>query len=406
MALIGAGYPYHLESYLRRHEAKYGLPALALTVHCVQRGGCGVDMRGEFEWQIDTQAAGAMAPQAAGEELYFSKSLLDSDLNNAFIAWATDQNGPDLASASVGECEASPANGVLTGPLGPLNSNSSRDPQAVVAFGNGEQMAIEPVLRVAALAGKTLFAPTGDTGSSCPLLSLPLVGTGNGIANQMLPQQNYPAVSSYAVAVGGTVLYTKDNGSGDGAGYRSGGARTARQLEYAWPFGGGGASPYLPAPAWQRLVPQITQPCVIGTDGSLAAAGQQCRGVPDVAAQSGDVAGNGFGIYGPGGFTAGTGTSLSAPLWMGMWARVQGAARRNLGFAPPLLYKVGSSPVSYARDFYDVTAGANGLHMAAPGWDYTTGFGAPRVAGLIRDLSSLTPRAGLARRLKAGGVSR
>jgi pseudomonalisin len=387
MAIIGAGYPYYLKNYLRRHEAKYRLPAIPLTIHCVQQHDCGVDQLGELEWQIDTQAAGSMAPQASGEDLYFAKSLLDADLNNAFIAWATDEHGPDLASASVGECEASPANGVVTGPLGPLNSNASRGPQAVLAFGNGEQAALEPMLRVAALAGKTLFAPTGDTGSSCPLVSLPLVGTGNGAVNQAFPEQNYPAVSTYAVAVGGTVLYTHDNASGAGDGYRPGSTRTTRVAEYAWPFGGGGASPYLPAAPWQRPVLQATQPCVISPAGSPAVAGQQCRGVPDVAALSGDVLGNGFSIYGPGGFTTGSGTSLSAPLWMGMWARVQGAAHRALGFAPPLLYGVGTGAASYGRDFYDITVGGNGLHVAAPGWDYTTGLGVPRMSGLIRDLS-------------------
>jgi len=86
---------------------------------------------------------------------------------------------------------------------------------------------------------------------------------------------------------------------------------------------------------------------------------------------------NGYSIVGSGGFGSGGGTSLSSPLWMGMWARVQGAAGHNLGFAAPLLHRVGANAATCARDFYDVTIGGNGIHVATPGWDYTTGWALP-----------------------------
>lgn len=49
--------------------------------------------------------------------------------------------------------------------------------------------ALEPVaeqtLEQGVLEGRTLFAATGDTGSSCPVLVLgPDAGAGNGVANQ------------------------------------------------------------------------------------------------------------------------------------------------------------------------------------------------------------------------------
>jgi pseudomonalisin len=377
MAVIGEGNPKNLPGYLAKQEATYRLPRTKLTVKCVQ-GSCGSDTSGDGEWQIDTQASAGMAPGNAGETLYFARSILDGDLNNSFVAWAHDPKGPKLASASLGECEASPANGVFTGPLGATDGNTSSGPAALVAFGNGEQAAIDPVLRTAVLTGKTLFASTGDTGSSCPLLYLPVIGAGNGVLNQGLPEQNYPAVSDSAVAVGGTVLYTNDNGSGAGSTYKPGKPAT-RAAEYAWTFGGGGASLYTPAPSWQTTVAGIVQPCVTSPTSV-------CRAVPDVAAQSGDVLTNGYSVVGSGGFTSGGGTSLSSPLWMGMWARVQGAAGRNLGFAAPLLYRAASTPAGYAASFTDVTLGGNGLHVASPGWDYTTGLGTPRVAGLIRTL--------------------
>jgi pseudomonalisin len=72
---------------------------------------------------------------------------------------------------------------------------------------------------------------------------------------------------------------------------------------------------------------------------------------------------------------------------MGMWARVQGAAGHNLGFAAPLLYQAGKNATTGARDFFDITVGGNGIHVATPGWDYTTGWGTPNVGSLIADVA-------------------
>ena len=383
MGVIGEGNPKNLQGYLDKQRAKYKLPHSTLNIICVQ-GSCGKDTAGDGEWEIDTQASLGMAPDA-NLTLYFAKSILDGDLNNSFVKWAHAANGPKLASASLGECEASPLNGVFNAPpLSTINGNTSSGTSAVLAFGNGEQAAIDPVLRSAVLQGKTLFASTGDTGSSCPLVYLPVIGAGNGLLNQGNPEQNYPAVSVNTVAVGGTVLYTNDNGSGAGASYKPANSETSRALETAWPFGGGGASLWTPAPSWQLKVGAINEPCVLPSNG---ATGTTCRGVPDVSAQSGDVLTNGYAVYGDGGWGPGGGTSLSSPLWMGMWARVQGAAGHNLGFASPLIYRAGSNATTYGRDFYDVTLGSNGLHAASTGWDYTTGWGVPKVAGLIRDIA-------------------
>ncbi len=125
---------------------------------------------------------------------------------------------------------------------------------------------------------------------------------------------------------------------------------------------------------------------------------------PDVAAQSGDVAGNGYGIVADG-ETAypGGGTSLSSPLWMGMWTRIQATAPKvgrtfpGLGFANPALYGQFKSGAS-ANDFFDIGGGltsppaANGFYTSTPGWDYVSGMGTPRVANLSTDLNGgVTP---------------
>jgi subtilase family serine protease len=224
------------------------------------------------------------------------------------------------------------------------------------------------VLKQAAMEGKTLFSSTGDTGSSCPVIAAPVIGAGNGLLNQVVPLTNYPASSQFATAVGGTVLYT------DGAGNRA--------QEYAWTFTGGGSSLLIGLPDYQQGVSNNNIPCLQPTPGVA------CRAVPDVAAQSGDVLTNGYQIYSAGAATEGGGTSLSSPLWMGMWTRVQGAkGGAGNGFANYPLYAVGKNATTEARDYTDITLGSNGLYVAGTGWDYTTGWGAPKVAGLICDIA-------------------
>jgi len=241
-------------------------------------------------------------------------------------------------------------------------------------LGNNSDATWTQILRQAALEGKTLFASTGDTGSSCPVASLPVIGAGNGVLNQGVPITNAPASLPYVVGVGGTVLYT--NGSGQ------------RSREYGWAFSGGGSTLFHGEPSYQDHTPGLTVDCV--TVSTV------CRGIPDVSAQSGDAVSNGYSIISNGGAAIGDGTSLSSPLWEGMWARVQSAApsSKGNGFADYALYRVGKDPASYARDYFDVsstdlTTGApavSGIYATLPGWDYVTGWGTPKVAGLICDI--------------------
>jgi hypothetical protein len=93
----------------------------------------------------------------------------------------------------------------------------------------------------------------------------------------------------------------------------------------------------------------------------------------------------------------GAGTSLSSPLWVGMWTRIQAAAaKKGLGFANYSLYKAGKSS-KYANDFFDVTVGDNIPYAAGPGWDNVSGWGTPDVAHLMQDLTGrLTPAKNIA----------
>ncbi|HEX3606465.1 MAG TPA: S53 family peptidase [Candidatus Dormibacteraeota bacterium] len=374
MAIIGAGSTDAVIGDLRRFEDINHLPHAPVTV---KHAGAGSfkDNSGLVEWDLDTQSSTGMAPLVKREDLYFGATLSDADVLSAFSLWASDHDGPRQADASFGECE--------TNPLNPVTGNPAANPN--VPFGQGLGNNLEPVaeqtLLQLTLEGRSLFASSGDTGSSCPIVVLPIVGAGNGVANQGLPLQGYPAASKYAVAVGGTVLYAS-----------AGTSPTRRAVEYAWTFTGGGSSLFIDRPDYQKGVMAIRQPCVVDPAGKPYPPGTLCRGLPDVAAISGDLAGNGYTIVNNMKISPGGGTSLSSPLWVGMWTRIQAAAAdqtHGLGFANQTLYRVGTGP-RYAEDFHDITLGGNGLYTATPGWDYVSGFGTPNVTNLMRDIDGRT----------------
>jgi pseudomonalisin len=371
LAVFGSGASAGAISDLAQFEQQNHLPTVPVTVRDVGPGPF-TDTSGAQEWDIDTQASTGMAPDAEGLTLYFGADLVDATVEAMLSTWAADPAGPAQADASFGECERTPLDPLLL----TLPGDVSQEPNATVglALGNNLEPVAEQTLRQAAIEGRTLFSSTGDTGSSCPVVLLPGIGAGNGVLNQVVPLTSYPASSPYAVAVGGTVLYT------------TGAMPDARLAEYAWTFTGGGDSLLIDAPPYQQGTPGLILPCVATPDGQLTNTGQPCRGVPDVAAQSGDALTNGYAIVAAGAAGQGGGTSLSSPLWAGMWARVnQSAGGAGYGFANETLYRLGKNDTTRARDFFDVTLGVNGLYAALPGWDYVSGFGTPDIAHIIAD---------------------
>jgi pseudomonalisin len=244
----------------------------------------------------------------------------------------------------------------------------NRAAQASASFGECESLAhisgfstaADTALAQAVAQGQTLFASSGDTGSFCPFLV-----SQNGLPIG-LPGPNYPAASQYAVSVGGTTL-TPDG---------KGGAH-----ETAWLAGGGGPALFEPTPAWQS-----------GAGGSFLGIN---RGTPDVALDA-DPA-SGYAVIVNGKQLAIGGTSASSPAWLGIWTRAQSAHNGGLGFANPTLY---SLP---AAVFHDITEGFQGLFVATPGWDYTTGRGTPDIAALIAALGG-APAAAKAPAPAAGPV--
>ena len=382
IAIMGSGDSSTTVKDLAIFESEHNLPKVTVEVTDIPKDGDFSDTGGNVEWELDTQSSTGVAPDVNKVHLYFAEHLIDPDVEADFVKWIDDPSGPKQANASFGECETTPANATLESTI-PPQFNNNVDQNAM--YGTGAPDALEPVaeqtLEQGVLEGRTLFAATGDTGSSCPVLVLgPDAGAGNGVANQGIPIINYPAASPNVVAVGGTVLYP------------DAGNPPQRALEYPWPYSGGGQSFFIPEPAYQKGDSSVDRPCLSDVNGNPNTAGTTCRGIPDVADESGDIATSSYDIYSDelGGASSEGGTSLSSPLMVGMWTRIQAASRRGTGFADPDIYRIAENSTDYARDFNDYEAGTNGFYQALPGWDYVSGWGTPVLAPFMTDVDGRT----------------
>jgi pseudomonalisin len=385
VAILGNGATDSVIADLHAFDAEHRLPALPVEVVHVPANGDFSDTSGNTEWNIDMQAIHGMAPGISREVLYFAPSLADSELTAALGAWVNDPNGPPIMNASLGECEEIPVlNPILNNPLlDPINGNNNPDALPVSqAVSQASQPATTQLLQQAVMEGRSFFAASGDNGSSCTIA----YPGANGVANEGVPLTSDPANTPFTTGVGGTVLYSDAN------------EPAGRAVERAWEFSGGNSSPFIRAPDYQQGVGNLNRPCVTDRDGQPSNTGRLCRGVPDVAALSGDAVSNGYTIVSDGKDAGGGGTSLSSPLWAGMWADILSTAPpgATYGFANSAIYAIAKDPRRYAAAFHDITVGANGLNPAQTGYDYVTGFGVPRLAGLIAQVQAVTGIAGRA----------
>jgi kumamolisin len=191
--------------------------------------------------------------------------------------------------------------------------------------------------------GLQFFVSSGDYGSD---------GCGDLVPNAVL-SIDYPSGSPFVISVGGT---QETNTAGE---------------EVVWnghsekDLGGGGQSQLYDKPAYQVGVGPYPN------DG--------VRDVPDVSAlASGNllvIAGTAY---------ASGGTSASAPIWAGLWARLDqsqgGGGIRN---AHERLYELGKAGIG----FKDITKGdiswMSPGYDALPGFDLATGWGSPKLPDLI-----------------------
>ena len=153
----------------------------------------------------------------------------------------------------------------------------------------------------------------------------------------------WPAVSPYVVAVGGTTLNLQANGT-----YVS---------ETAWSGSGGGKSSYVPKPTWQNGFQTSSK-----------------RGVPDVAYVANPSTGVAMYDSTPyqkqsGWFVIG-GTSVGAPSWAALFA-LSGSGSNTA------LYGLATS--NWANYYHDITPSR---------YDFVTGLGSPQANNLVPALAT------------------
>jgi pseudomonalisin len=329
---------------LRTFETANKLPQVPVTV--VNAGIASADTSGADEWSLDSQSSTGIAQQVSHLYFYVATSMTDSDIALA-IHTAVSQNKVKVFNMSFGECEISP-------------------------YLDRAMLVDDEAFAEAALQGMTPFASSGDQGSACPVLPT------NGVPASGPPDVAYPASSPYVIAVGGTNLFTNADYTYD--------------YEVAWESGGGGPSLFEYPPFWQSYTGSGTLPVVLSTEASTGGVG---RGVPDVSMCAGgtELAICSAVIYVDGATELIGGTSLSSPLAMGSWARIETAHHNKLGFAGPLIYQLANGgPTPSSPYFNDVILGSNGLFTALPGWDFTTGLGSFDVFVVNQKIPSTYPQ--------------
>jgi subtilase family serine protease len=340
VGIIAEGDLTQVVTDLRTYETNNSLPQVPVTV--VNAGVASADTSGQDEWDLDSQTSTGIAERVAHLYFYVATSMTDSDLALA-IGKAVSQNKVKAFNMSFGECEFFP-------------------------YIDGSMLVDDQSFAEAALQGITPFASADDQGSACPV-----VGT-NGVPLSGPPDTAYPASSPYVIAVGGTNMFSNANYTYD--------------FETGWEASGGGISYFETAPFWQSYTGGGSTPIV-----PSAEAGQ--RGVPDVAMCAGgsELAICAANIIVDGKATLVGGTSLSSPLAMGSWARIQTAHKNALGFAGPLIYQLATSgPPARSPHFNDVTIGSNGLFSCLPGYDYVTGLGSFDALRISRSIPSTYPQ--------------
>lgn len=302
-----------------------------------------------FEAALDLQMAALMAPGLSRLSVY----AIESDFWPAgFSAMLDPRSGPHphVISVSAGECETD--------------------------VGRPQLRLTEHVLAAAAAAGVSVAAGSGDIGAFCP------EGPRRGF---------YPSSSPWVTSVGGTVFtLAADNRIVD---------ETTWNDFPAVPEGGaagGGFGRFPGRPPFQR---------------GLGPWGDH-RGYPDVALLSDPYPGiatycnlnaaNGNCERAVRGnpFQAGGGTSYATPLLAGIVAladqRLLAEGRPPLGFADPLLYRLGrNGGEGVLRDVVEGSIPSpGGAHCcrARPGYDLASGWGSVNAEGLAAAALADGPR--------------
>ncbi|MEO7068058.1 MAG: protease pro-enzyme activation domain-containing protein [Rhodanobacter sp.] len=282
--------------------------------------------------RVTTQIVGAVGPDQGGtiEWNLDSQTIVGASGGQVgkiiFYEMASFEN-PALIAAFNSVVSAN-ATKIINVSLGECETGAKAD---------GSVAAANQIFQAAIAQGQTFAVSTGDSGADeCK---------NGGIT------PSWPASSPFVVAVGGTLLDA---------------STTTWNSEVVWTGAGGSPSTFEPKPSWQNaLVP--------GTK----------RGLPDIAFDGDPNSGASIVAYG--GLQTVGGTSLSAPIFAGFWARVIAVRGDTIGFAAPLLYQLPNG------DFHDITVGNNGGEAAAVGYDFASGRGSLVFSKAIQHLGMPSP---------------
>jgi kumamolisin len=254
---------------------------------------------------------------------------------------------------------------------------------------------VDEAFRDAVAVGVPVFVSTGDQGSS---------SVRGGVNGQEVtvyapePHASYPSSSPYAIAVGGTQLYSSRNGSIDReVVWNELGPLQDNQFYWGGATGGGVSDRYK-VPSYQSSA-GITPKSTSGKSG---------RAIPDVSGNAGST--TGYLVSQPPGSTLSIapvgGTSASAPMWAALMACIRESLQTSFGGSVPpfflndFIYANGKSTA-----FRDIVGGrefnldqqgrlvagaftqvgdnrstaANG-YSAQAGYDLCTGWGSPNGA--------------------------
>jgi subtilase family serine protease len=376
-----------------------GGPLAPNTSQCPTGDTCFYGYGGDEEVEADIEQDLTVAPDASSVLVYNAPNDETGQTELDEYATIANQDIADSVSSSWAECE----------------------PDVGLGYAEAENTLFEQM----AAQGQSMFSSSGDTGAfEC---------IRDGTFSDWAPLETLdPASQPWVTSTGGTSFTSFDPGDNPSPSYPSGTEAVWNTLDVCsgnnsstatstgivncgtYGAGGGGHSIFWPMPNYQRGPGVINHYTVSGPSNcALAAAGQPCREVPDISADSDPLTGYAEYCTGssyvspnptgtdyesacftqtktpgaPGWFHIG-GTSLSAPLWAALFSDRDAFHGARSGNANYLLYALFNNPGTRAADFHDITginqvSNNNGFYPVTPGFDEATGIGSPIFAGLI-----------------------
>ncbi|MFC5472960.1 S53 family peptidase [Paraherbaspirillum soli] len=325
----------------------------------VQTGPDGSDYSntdGAVEWNLDSQSIVGAAGGEVGQLIFYAApSMSFADITAAYNQAVSD-NVAKVINVSLGYCES-------------------------YVNGTGTQDADDQIFQQAVAQGQTFSVSSGDEGTyNCSFSS---ISHGAGVPNKGTYDVSEPASSPYVITVGGTEVLTSSSGAYSSEVVWNEGLKAISSQDPTlrlWATGGG-FSQFEAAPSWQSGVTHNAK-----------------RGLPDIAFDASGRSGAKIFITLPPrngqvmtGYHVVGGTSLAAPIFSGIWARLQSANNNGLGFPAASIYQYVPTNASLVHDVISGNNGSGGYGMkASKGWDAATGFGSLDISKL-NDFIQNTP---------------